>query len=148
MLELKTGEFRLRPEPKFRDCTSSNPIGQMAYLFKQSTLFGLVIDLSELFLERDLQSNRTLERKDPCRLFRPDLYALNTDVHSVGILMSQTFDIIQLTDIPTMQPNTTSATLCSPCSIPTVVESKEVPAVMMSAAVMGACRHIVLMRTK
>ena len=57
--------------------------------------------------------------------------------------IGQTFDIAQLTATPTMQPNTTSATLCNPCSMPFITEWEDAPEAMTMAAVIGAWRHIV-----
>src|SRR5262249_29594756 len=60
--------------------------------------------------------------------------------------MSQTFDMTRLIVMPTRHPNTTSATLWSPCLMPIAEESEVMAAAMTTAAVMGACRHIVLIR--
>jgi hypothetical protein len=60
----------------------------------------------------------------------------------------QKWDISQLTMIPTRQPRNTSATLLSPSSTPVSFECCSSPEAMTMAAVMGACRHMVGMRTK
>jgi len=52
--------------------------------------------------------------------------------------MSQTLDITRLTASPTRQPNVTSATLDSLCPIPIDVDPDVIPAVMITAAVIGA----------
>jgi hypothetical protein len=60
--------------------------------------------------------------------------------------MSQTFDIAQLTNIPTTHPKITSPTLCSPLSKPAPLDPWEIPAAITMAVVIGAWRHMVLMR--
>ena len=55
-----------------------------------------------------------------------------------GSATGQTFDINKLTNRPTRQPKMTSATLCTPCSIPLSLESCVSPAAITIAAVIGA----------
>src|SRR4051794_5401927 len=61
--------------------------------------------------------------------------------------MSHTLDMTRLIATPTRQPKMTSATLCTPCAMPAADDSCLTAAAMTTAAVIGACRHIVLMRT-
>src|SRR5687767_9555581 len=52
--------------------------------------------------------------------------------------ISQTLDITRLTSRPTRQPNTTSASRCSPCPTPTADDSPASADAMTIAAVIGA----------
>jgi hypothetical protein len=79
----------------------------------------------------------------PCRYYRIGA----ADV-APGDLTSQTFDMNKLTSIPTKQPKITSATLCSPRPTPAFAELPTIPPAITTAAVIGACRHIVLTRTR